>query len=237
MLKVCEIYGPVKQGEGKSVGKDVLFLRLSGCNLQCIWCDTPYTWNWIGTKFAHPEKYDRASETQVMSADEILNEITNLSHSTRSLVISGGEPMLQQKQLISLLKILKSNCFWIEVETNGTIVPRVEFAKLVDQFNCSPKLANSTMSQNLRENEEALTALSGNLKTSFKFVVSSVRDIEEILRMVTKYGMEEVYLMPEGRTPDELVAHETVTKNLCSQYGFHFSPRLHIVEFGSMRRR
>src|SRR5271170_594917 len=101
-LKVNEIYGPVQQGEGKSSGLDVLFLRLSGCNLACSWCDTPYTWNWVGTKFVHPEKYDPMKEISFMDTNEVKVELDKLN--TKAVVISGGEPMLQQKPLLPLIR-------------------------------------------------------------------------------------------------------------------------------------
>lgn len=237
MLTVNEVYGPVVQGEGKSAGKEVMFLRLSGCNLACTWCDTPYTWNWKGTKFLHTEKFDKKAETHKMSAQEVYIQLTTKAPTCKSLVISGGEPMLQQKELIPLMIMLKEDNYWIEVETNGTVVPLDQFITLIDQINCSPKLENSGRDNPSKKREipKALTALSGSSKTSFKFVVSSNQDMPEILRLIKEYAMKEVYLMPEGKTREEQEARQEEVRKISKHYGFKFSPRLHVLEWGNKR--
>lgn len=237
MLVVNEVYGPVQQGEGKSAGKEVMFLRLSGCNLACVWCDTPYTWNWIGTPFAHPDKFDPRKESHRMSAREVLIKLRELSPDTKSVVVSGGEPLLQQKGLMELFILLNRLGYWIEVETNGTTAPLPEFSFLVDQFNCSPKLSNSGP-DNLpikREVPKALQTLSSLPKTTFKFVIITETDLKETLELVRKYEMREVYLMPEGRTREEQISRQEQVRQMCVEYGFHFSPRLHILEHGNLR--
>lgn len=232
MLKVNEIFGPTIQGEGKSIGRDVMFVRLAHCNLHCIWCDTPYTWNWLGTSFAHPDKFDKANEVHEMSVQDVL---ARLDGHIKALVISGGEPLLQQRQLVELLTELRKQGYWIEIETNGTIEPLDSIMCLVDQINCSPKLSNSGDPLVLRQRDNALMKLSASDKVSFKFVVSYVDDIDEILSYVEKYNMREVYLMPEGRTRDELTRHRDMTQKLCKVHGFKFTERLHIVRFGTRR--
>ena len=141
-IKVNEIFGPTIQGEGRTVGKPVKFLRTAGCNLACVWCDTPYTWNWQGTDFEHPEKFDREKEIHDMSVDEIKTQLDQIGKDVKALVISGGEPMLQQNKLVPLLHLLKNDGYWVEIETNGTRAPSDEFLSLIDQINCSPKLTN-----------------------------------------------------------------------------------------------
>lgn len=170
-----------------------------------------------------------------MEADEILRHLFEKSRTVRSVVVSGGEPMLQHNQLIELLQLLKQNNYWIEVETNGTIGPTNEFFSLIDQVNCSPKLANSGNSLRQRERLNALQTLSASSKTNFKFVVSSQDDIKEILDLVERYRLQNVYLMPEGKTKEEQLAHQELVLELCAKYNFHFSPRLHILEFGNKR--
>ena len=76
MLKVNEIFKSI-QGEGKSAGLPVIFLRLAMCNLHCIWCDTPHTWNWTGSKFLHPVKYDKNKEIHPMEISEVFEKITS----------------------------------------------------------------------------------------------------------------------------------------------------------------
>lgn len=236
MLKINEIYGPVIQGEGKSTGKKVMFVRTSHCNLHCIWCDTPYTWNWTGTPFLHPDKYDKDKEVHDIEVSDVIKKLLKLGASdVKAVVISGGEPLLQQRELVTLLFLLKEAGFWVEVETNGTIEPTARFIELIDQFNCSPKLANSTDPKCMRERANALNAIQKSGKATFKFVVSSHDDIAEILSYVETYKMNEVYLMPEGRTVDELNAHEQMARELCVRHSFTFCQRLHIIEFGNKR--
>jgi 7-cyano-7-deazaguanosine (preQ0) biosynthesis protein QueE len=236
MIIVNEIYGPVLQGEGKSSGRRMMFVRLSGCNLACVWCDTPYTWNWIGTKFVHPDKFDPKKESHPMSPEEILAKLKELSD-TKAIILSGGEPTLQQKSLIPLLKLLKLNNYWVEVETNGTIELSDEFISLIDQINCSPKLSNSGVDNPLRKREKfkALTKIASQSISIFKFVVVTDDDLQETLDLVKKYDLKNVYLMPEGRTTEEQLERQDKVKNMCDQYGFNFSPRLHILEFGNKR--
>jgi len=237
VLYVNEVYGPVKQGEGKSAGLDVMFIRLGGCNLACVWCDTPYTWNWIGTKFVHPEKFDPRKEVHGMSAEEVFAKLVELSPTTKSVVISGGEPLLQQNALVSLVTILRQNGYWVEVETNGTQVPKGGFIALVNQFNCSPKLANSGPDNPLakREIPLALQTLAGLPITTFKFVITSDEDLREVTALTQKYSMRNVFLMPEGRTKEEQLRNQDGVRKLCQDYGFNFSPRLHVLEFGNKR--
>jgi len=234
-LSVNEIFGPTIQGEGKSAGLPVIFIRLAYCNLHCIWCDTPYTWNWEGTKFPHVSetRYSKEKEIHEMTIDEIVTQIRPMR--ANAVVISGGEPLIQQGKLIPLIQRLKHFNYWVEVETNGTIAPSDVFLNLVDQINCSPKLENSNNSRHHREKESALTELSKSKKTTFKFVVSSSRDTEEILNLVSKYKMEQVYLMPLGMTVKELNQTRNETINLCNKYGFIFSDRLHITKLGGGR--
>jgi 7-cyano-7-deazaguanosine (preQ0) biosynthesis protein QueE len=225
MLLVNEIFGPTVQGEGKTIGKKVIFLRLAICNLSCIWCDTPYAWNW--------KQFDQKKEIRLMSQMEILQTILGLGE--KALVVSGGEPLLQQRKLISLFAQFKALGYWIEIETNGTQVPSKELTDLVDQFNCSPKLENSGVEEKLRINQEALKQLASLSKTTFKFVVSSRKDLEEITYLVNRFQMKQVYLMPLGKTADELNKHKALVEKICKEKGYHFTTRLHVELFGGQR--
>jgi 7-carboxy-7-deazaguanine synthase len=237
MILVNEIYGPVRQGEGKSAGKDVMFMRLSGCNLACIWCDTPYTWNWIGTKFAHPDKFDKKLEAHKMTADDVKAQLYDKTGKVRGLVISGGEPMLQQKELIPFLQSLIF--WWVEVETNGTIEPTDQFLKLVNQINCSPKTSNSGIDNplKLRYKKKALKKIADSDKSTFKFVVQSDQDLKEVQDIIADVDIapEKVWLMPEGRTKIEQLEKQEQVKELVKKFGYNFSPRLHILEHDSKR--
>ena len=235
-IKVNEMFGPTIQGEGKTAGKEVLFLRLVGCNLQCIWCDTPHTWNWEGTSFAHPEKFNRESETIAMSPEDILEELRKLGD-LKSLVISGGEPLIQQKALVPLLTLLREDDWWIEIETNGTITPTDEIVALTDQFNCSPKLRNSENSRSSRIVRGAMEKFAKMDNTYFKFVISGVDDIPEIREYIKNFKLNKyrVFLMPLGKTREELGMTSLRTASLAEELGLMYSDRLHIDMFGGKR--
>ena len=253
MLLINEVYGPTIQGEGPSAGRRCVFLRVVNCNSSCVYCDTPYTWNWTGTSHSHPEKFDRKTETHKMSLESVFDKILELDASTHEhivdpwrrndpfsdkkpmLVISGGEPFLQQKNLYRLAHKLKLRNWWIEVETNGTIAPRYLFVDEIDQINCSPKLRNSGDPEHKRIVPHVLNELARLDKTNFKFVVSSPYDMVEIESLVMRHGMREVFLMPLGRTQSELVRTTPVVARLAARYKFNFSPRIHIEKWGNLR--
>lgn len=233
MIKVNEIFGPTIQGEGKSAGRPVAFLRLALCNLHCIWCDTPHTWNWIGTSFAHPDKYDKLKEVHEMRPFEVLDRLVQTG--MNALVVSGGEPLLQQKQLLPLLYELKKLGWWVEVETNGTVPLRSEFIELIDQVNCSPKLANSLDPLKLRLRETTLMSLANNGKVNFKFVVQTPEDLHEVLELINQFKFREVRLMPECRTREELADKEMWLKPIAEAQGLIYCTRLSILQVETQR--
>jgi len=242
-LAVNEIFGPTIQGEGKSAGKPVVFLRLAMCNLNCIWCDTPHTWNWAGTRFQHPEKYDKEKELHRLPVEEVLKQVRlKAAGRLNSLVISGGEPLLQQDALTDFLKETKRRNWWAEVETNGTMLLEPEFERLIDQINCSPKLSHSehplepALQRRIRP--DVLEQLARSRKTNFKFVVSSPNDVPEILehtRLLRQFGNPEIRLMPLAQTKEELLSREQMVQRLCRENGFIYSSRLSVLIAGKER--
>ena len=148
------------QGEGVSQGTPCVFLRLAGCNLACSWCDTAYSWNGTvpGVRLA-PEK-----------AAELV-----LHYPCRRLVLTGGEPLIQQKALPALLRLLPDHA--VEMETNGTIMPDTELLKRVTQFNVSPKLPHSGNNDVKTWKPDTLRCLAGTEKAWFKFVVACEDDV------------------------------------------------------------
>ena len=238
-LRINEIF-PTIQGEGSSIGKAVTFLRLSICNLHCKWCDTPYTWNF--SKDGEEERwglptFKKEDEIKEMEVVEIVTEL--MRHPARRLVISGGEPMLQQDaltQVMSALLELDGNWFF-EIETNGTIKPSIYFLSLINQINCSPKLESSGNSLQLRYNPMALIAINTHSNSWFKFVVCDEKDKAEIAYICNEINIpnEKVYLMPQGRTKEEQESLQTKVQEYAQQCGYNFSPRLHILLWGSKR--
>ncbi len=239
MIKVNEIFGPTIQGEGKSAGMPVAFLRLATCNLHCFKCDTPYTWFYKGSHFKHIDgdgaSFKKEDEIHLMNIETIVNKLidTGMKH----LIISGGEPLLQQKELILLFKILKQKGWYLEVETNGTQVPSIEFVNIVDQINCSPKLESSFSGESVkvRIREKSLVLLSAINKVNFKFVIAEPENITEALDLITRFNMKEVRLMPECRTNQEMKAKEAMVRELCVKYNFIYCTRLSIELSGTLR--
>lgn len=232
------------QGEGPSAGEPCVFVRLSQCNLHCVWCDTPYTWNFTGTAFAHrndtagaPAKFDRAKETVERDVQALAADL--MARSCRRLVITGGEPLLQQGEIAALCQSLKAeDAAWIiEIETNGTIAPRTDLLALIDQFNVSPKLAHSGNAPALRRKDDLLAAYARDDRAVFKFVVARPEDLAEVDDIVSAVAMPgpRVWLMPEGTDSAALRAREPWLREACTARGFRFSDRLHIHAHGDAR--
>jgi 7-carboxy-7-deazaguanine synthase len=233
-----EIFASI-QGEGVSCGTPSVFVRLAFCNLRCTWCDTAYTWDW--------KRYDSARETMALSADDICARVLELARGSRAsgpaaeprihtVVITGGEPLTQQRELAPLLQALKMAGMRIEMETNGTIVP-ADVAGLIDQWNVSPKLASSGNELAAREVAVALEWFATEPRAYFKFVVASPRDIAEACDVVTRYGVpaDRVLLMPEAADPETLAKRSPWVVEQCQITGYRFGPRLHVALWGAVR--
>jgi organic radical activating enzyme len=232
------------QGEGRNMGRPSVFVRTSTCNLYCIWCDTDYTWNWANTSFKHirdnsPEhaKYRREDQILEMTPGDVALEVRKFN-CTR-VVLTGGEPLLQQRGLAAAMRLLKQEDkrYWFEVETNGTILPEASFDSLVDQYNISPKLANSNVERALREVPTTLKFFASHPRGFFKFVVTRPEDIEEIVWLAETYsiGRSSIYLMAEGTDSASLREKQQWIVELCKKHGFSFSDRLHIHLYGDKR--
>ena len=215
------------QGEGINMGKPVVFLRLSLCNLACVWCDTRYTWDW--------ERYDPKKQIMELTPKEVEREI--LRYNCRYLVVTGGEPMIQQKQLIPLLECLKNRGFRIKIETNGTIVPAPELANLIDHWNVSPKLGNSGNPQSSREVAEGYLFFGPLPSSYFKYVVEDEDDLAEVHSLAQKYNLanERIILMPEAKDRETLVTQSRWLVEHCKSHDYLFSTRLQILLWDNRR--
>lgn len=216
-LKISEIFYS-HQGEGKYVGHESIFLRLSGCSLNCIYCDSRY-----------------ADEGRMINIKDIIKEFKK--YKSNNLVITGGEPMLQQNGLIELLIRLK-NKYFVTIETNGTIIPVPKLLKFIDHWSVSPKLANSGNDIKLRLNGDAMIFYSDIYNPIFKYVISGVKDITEVQLAEKCFNLDrnKIYLMPEGKTIQEVNIKSHWLINECKKYYYNFSPRLHIMLFGNRRK-
>lgn len=213
ILRVSEVFKSL-QGEGPFTGKPSIFLRLGICNLNCVWCDTAYTWLFdpkrlqdIRARVAAsptpniqlPSVYEKASELTREPADTVFERILALAgRSVRNVVITGGEPLLHKRHLQSVISNLLESGFTIEFETNGTISPHGLPSKV--HLNVSPKLSNSIQSREVRINLPILKQCVAFPSSILKFVVDGQEDMEEVLDIVETVGIEaqRVFLMPQG---------------------------------------
>ena len=241
-MKISELFNSI-QGEGKRTGYPSFFIRTNFCNLRCKFadgnlCDTAYT-SWF------PEDKENIG---VMKIPDIIEEYKK--YSSPDIVITGGEPAMQAEELNELcykLKAFNKNIF-ITLETNGTIYDK--FAELIDLISISPKLKSSVpysteyekMHSNNRLNFDSFKKFhQGNEKGFFdlqcKFVICNENDIDEILELQKSIGFknENIFLMPEGITNEEISNKRKMVSELCMKYKMNYTDRLHILLYGNKR--
>jgi 7-carboxy-7-deazaguanine synthase len=221
-LKIAELFYSI-QGEGSLVGVPSVFVRTSGCNLRCRWCDTPYT-SW------QPEGTD-------WPLDRIVDEVK--AHPARHVVITGGEPMISP-EIVPLSERLRAAGMHITIETAGTV-----FAPAAcDLMSISPKLSNSTpdgpfqaQHDRLRIQPDVLRRLMERYEYQLKFVMEQESDLAEVLKLLERLGAdrEKVILMPEGTDRGRLEERSIWLAEICKREGFRFSPRLHVDLWGNRR--
>ena len=231
-MKIAEVFESL-QGEGKLTGVPSVFIRASGCNLRCTWCDTPYA-SW------HPEGEER-------SVDELVGWAR--SQRARHVVFTGGEPMIQS-DAPTLCAALRKAGLHVTIETAGTIFKPVE----IDLLSLSPKLANSTPTQReggrfarahdkLRLQPAAMNKLIAHTRDSggdvqLKFVVADPGDLDEIdavLETITGWRGEDIMLMPEGTDTATLRERAVWLSDVCIDRGWRFCQRLHVELYGNKR--
>lgn len=231
-LSVSELFGPTIQGEGPTQGRATMFLRLGLCNLDCSWCDTPYTWDWTGK---NGTKFDRTKELVTMPVSDIVTQLKNESGPVRRVVITGGEPLVQKRNLEHLVNALVTEGYEVEIETNGTQTASTELLDAV-QLNVSPKLANSGIDIARRLDLDVLHQLIGHGAT-LKFVVASDRDLDEVDEIVSLLEVDasRVYLMPEGIDAETIMEALPSVMEAASSRGYNVSPRLHVLAYNNLR--
>ena len=224
-MKYSEIFYSI-QGEGQFIGYPSVFFRTSYCNLRCIWCDTPYT-SW------EPEDKD-------ISVEDAVDAI--LAHNCKQVVITGGEPFMQSKDLTILCRRLRQNGKHITIETNGTLFEKVE----ADLLSISPKLENSNPSefnhhfkqhQRNRINQPVLRQFLDYYSCQLKFVVETERDLFEIHQIEREMQIPAsiIVLMPQGITNNQIQEKQNWIVETCKKYGYRYSPRLHVDIWGDTR--
>ncbi|MET0792226.1 MAG: 7-carboxy-7-deazaguanine synthase QueE [Polyangiaceae bacterium] len=224
-LKISEIFHSL-QGEGVSTGAPCVFVRLAQCNLHCTWCDTKYTWDF--------ERYRYEDEVREQSVADVA-QIVNGAPSRR-LVLTGGEPLLQQRALKELFARLSPDIA-VEVETNGTIAPEPAALSRVNQWNVSPKLSNAGDPQHFRIKPDVLRALSDTGRAYLKLVVRGDADYAEAGALVAQLGWpsDRVLFMPEATDRDSLRARSFEVAEAARTRSFRFSSRLHLELWGGRR--
>ncbi len=225
-LKISEIFYSL-QGEGTNAGRPVVFLRTSLCNLACTWCDTKYTWDW--------DNYDYSVEVKQMNIEDLVNSISR--YQSKHLVITGGEPMIQQRQLLNLIKKVKEMNYFVEIETNGTILPDRILDELVDQWNISPKLQSSMIERSVREIEACYLFFTNHSKSYFKYVINDSEDLLELQDLIKKYSIpaNRIILIPQGKDKDEIIARGKWLSEICIAKGYILSLRLQILLWSNQR--
>jgi len=226
-VRISEVFYSI-QGEGRLVGTPSVFIRTSGCNLRCVWCDTPYTsWNPEGKDWSVPKIITAASR-----------------YPSRHIVITGGEPLLAP-DIEELTNKLKHRGAHVTIETAATVFKPVA----CDLMSMSPKLSNSTpwnrakgkfaaMHEARRLNYNVIKKFIGAYDYQLKFVVEKKKDFTEIAKILDELpaiDLAHVLIMAQGTTSEELRAKAKWIVELCKQYGFGYTPRLHIDLFGNRR--
>mgnify|MGYP001423264381 CR=1 FL=1 len=211
MLKLNEIFYSM-QGEGKSTGLSKLFIRLSGCNNKCSFCDTKYH-----------------IKSRSLNAKDII-----LLKKYKEWVITGGEPLLQQIEILNLIEKFKPNS--IDIETNGTIIPCDNLISRINCFNISPKEVRSQpKGYNLKPS--ILRMIPRLENRIIKFVYSDKISEQFISRYIKEYNLRpwEIWIMPEGATREKLIKNSQKVWNYCIEKDFNFSARLQVWVFNIKR--
>ncbi len=221
-MKIAELFYSL-QGEGSLVGVPSVFIRTSGCNLRCAWCDTPYT-SW------EPEGVE-------LPLERILDEVK--AHPAHHVVVTGGEPMIAP-EIVPLTERLRAAGLHITIETAGTVFQPVA----CDLMSISPKLSNSTpegrwaaQHDRVRIQPEVLRRLLQRYDYQLKFVIQRGEDMKEVRALAAALGAEpgRVILMAEGTDRDVLHERSLWLAEICREEGFRLSPRLHVDLWGSRR--
>jgi 7-carboxy-7-deazaguanine synthase len=220
---MSEIYA-AEQGEGRYSGTPSVIVRTTGCNLRCWFCDTPYT-SW-------------KAEGEYQKVEDIVSEV--LSHEIEHVVVTGGEPLMQPA-VVPLTEQLKAAGRVLTIETAGTLFRPVT----ADLISLSPKMSNSVPQdelwklrhEQLRHAPTVIAQFREQFHCQFKFVIDKPEDLAEVDEYVSALGIpvEEIWLMPQARTPEELHEKNVWLAGEAERRGWQLSPRLHIERFGNVR--
>ena len=227
VLRIAEIYQSI-QGEGEFTGTSSIFVRTTGCNLRCWFCDTPFT-SW-------------EPEGQPQSVDQVLKRVSELD--VQHVVVTGGEPLLLP-DVVPLTAELRQRGYFVTIETAGTVFREAT----ADLMSISPKLANSTPSaerslvwskrhEKIRHRPTVIRSLIADSPYQFKFVIDQSEDIDQVEDWLSEFpeiDRSRVWLMPQATTREELATKTGWIQSASDANGFQFTSRLHIEQFGNAR--
>lgn len=224
-LCVSEFFYDTIQGEGIYTGQPAVFLRLKGCTLNCTWCDTTEVWR-QGSYWSYEQLF------QLMKKNDVHKRLEDGHH----LVITGGSPLMQQKELIDFLYSYDDYFGFhpfIEIENECVIKPLEDLLLIVECLNNSPKLENSGNSLIGRYKPDVIKATAVHDNSWFKFVISDpLKDFDEIKKNFIEPELirrEQIILMPNGSTKTAIEQNTPAVIELAIKYGVQFSTRLHIL--------
>ena len=221
-LQISELFGDTIQGEITPF--PATFLRLKNCTLACTWCDTLAVW-----KAGNP--YSINELLQIFEENGFIERFREGQH----LILTGGSPLMQQDALVDFIHlfIIKHGFKpFIEVENEAVLIPSQAFIKLVDVWNNSPKLENSGMKLRARYKPEAIASVAQLPNSFFKFVVDNDNDWNEIKISYLDCSLirkDQIVLMPQGQTREELQVSYEATVNMCVKHNIRFSDRTHVT--------
>ena len=232
-----EVYAAI-QGEGPFMGRPVVFLRTYGCNLQCDWCDTPYTWD-----AARTDSRKDVNRLTLSEAADLVREQTSVYLTDAATIIAtGGEPLLQQKGIVRMLTEKLRHGYLLQWETNGTIVPSKETIDATDAFIVSVKLAGSMGKRGFNTEErrirpQAIITLRDTGKAFWKFVIDTEEDESECLELIRSFRLprDRVYVMPQGITRERIARESPRVMDFALKNGINFTSRLHVIAYGNRR--
>jgi 7-carboxy-7-deazaguanine synthase len=230
-VRISEIYASL-QGEGLLAGTPSTFVRTSGCNLRCGWCDTPFTsWEPSGDELSLADVFTRVAALGM-----------------RHVVVTGGEPLLFAEAAELCLSLRRAG-HHVTVETAGTVRPAAA-GPVADLMSLSPKLASSAppldtprgwhaRHEATRRRDDVLRDIAAAGRHQFKFVIDSEADLAEAREWLDALGAAvdraAIFMMPQGRTAAELATTSAWLEGECRRSGFRFAPRHHIAWFGTKR--
>jgi 7-carboxy-7-deazaguanine synthase len=225
ILNVSEFFFDTIQGEGINIGKPAAFLRLQDCTLNCVWCDTTEVWR-EGNPYTHRELMEKIAAVGLDS---------KLLRGGQHLVVTGGSPLKQQRQLIRFFEEFQSYFGftpYVEIENECVLRPLPQLKQYIACWNNSPKLSNSGNS-NIARYKPAIIHETASLENSwFKFVISDETDWEEIQSdfidacLISK---KQIILMPEGADRNELILNQQMAVDMAVTHNVRYCSREHII--------